>query len=101
MTVTMPEPNRVRFIVEDTGIGIQPSDLQAIFEDFRQIDQSHTKEFGGTGLGLSITKKLLSLLAGDITVESTYGEGTRFIVDVTSITPSAPAAAGREAVGSS
>ena len=85
--VCAADDNRIRFAVEDTGIGIKAEDLQAIFEDFRQIDQSHTKEYGGTGLGLSITKKLLSILNGTIVVESVYGEGTRFVVELPSITP--------------
>ncbi|HEX6694638.1 MAG TPA: ATP-binding protein [Longimicrobiales bacterium] len=97
ISVTMPAPDRARFVVEDTGIGIKPQDLQAIFDDFRQVDQSHTKEFGGTGLGLSITRKLLALLQGDITVESTYGQGTRFTVDLTSIGTAARAGAAQDA----
>jgi PAS domain S-box-containing protein len=97
ISVSMPAPDRARFVVEDTGIGIKPQDLQAIFDDFRQVDQSHTKEFGGTGLGLSITRKLLSLLQGDITVESTYGKGTRFTVDLTSIGTAARAGAAHDA----
>jgi signal transduction histidine kinase len=76
----------VRISVADTGIGIKPEHLDAIFEDFRQVDQSHTKEYGGTGLGLSITKKLLALLGGVVRVESTYGAGTRFTIDLPSIT---------------
>jgi PAS domain S-box-containing protein len=76
---------RVRIVVEDTGIGIKPEHVVAIFDDFRQLDQSHTREFGGTGLGLSITKKLLSLLGGTIRVESEYGEGSRFIVELPSL----------------
>ena len=70
----------VRIDVVDTGIGIRQSDLQAIWEDFRQVDQSRTREFGGTGLGLSITRKLLERLGGSVTVRSTYGEGSRFTV---------------------
>jgi two-component system, cell cycle sensor histidine kinase PleC len=70
----------VRIDVVDTGIGIRQSDLQAIWEDFRQVDQSRTREFGGTGLGLSITRKLLERLGGSVTVKSTYGEGSTFSV---------------------
>jgi PAS domain S-box-containing protein len=73
-------PGGVRIDVVDTGIGIRQSDLQAIWEDFRQVDQSRTREFGGTGLGLSITRKLLERLGGSVTVQSTYGEGSTFSV---------------------
>ena len=73
-------PGGVRIDVIDTGIGIRQSDLQAIWEDFRQVDQSRTREFGGTGLGLSITRKLLERLGGSVAVQSTYGEGSRFSV---------------------
>jgi signal transduction histidine kinase len=70
----------VRVDVVDTGIGIRQTDLQAIWEDFRQVDQSRTREFGGTGLGLSITRKLLERLGGSVTVKSKYGEGSTFSV---------------------
>jgi PAS domain S-box-containing protein len=73
-------PGGVRIDVVDTGIGIRQSDLQAIWEDFRQVDQSRTREFGGTGLGLSITRKLLERLGGSVTVHSSYGEGSTFSV---------------------
>jgi PAS domain S-box-containing protein len=73
-------PGGVRIDVVDTGIGIKQSDLQAIWEDFRQVDQSRTREFGGTGLGLSITRKQLERLGGSVTVQSTYGEGSTFSV---------------------
>jgi signal transduction histidine kinase len=68
----------VRIVVSDSGIGIKTEHLDAIWEDFRQIDQSRTREFGGTGLGLSITRKLLERLGGNVQVESTYGVGTTF-----------------------
>jgi PAS domain S-box len=73
-------PAGVRVDVIDTGIGIRATDLQAIWEDFRQVDQSRTREFGGTGLGLSITRKLLERLGGSVSVQSTYGEGSTFSV---------------------
>jgi signal transduction histidine kinase len=76
----MKAPDGVRIDVVDTGIGIRQSDLQAIWEDFRQVDQSRTREFGGTGLGLSITRKLLERLGGSVTVQSNYGEGSTFSV---------------------
>jgi len=77
----------VRIDVIDTGIGIRPSDLQAIWEDFRQVDQSRTREFGGTGLGLSITRKLLERLGGSVSVQSVYGEGSTFSVYLPLVVP--------------
>lgn len=79
----------VRIDVIDTGIGIRSNDLQAIWEDFRQVDQSRTREFGGTGLGLSITRKLLERLGGSVAVQSTYGEGSTFSVYLPFRVPSA------------
>jgi signal transduction histidine kinase len=70
----------IEITVKDTGIGIRPEHLDVIFEEFRQVDQSRTREYGGTGLGLSITRKLIALLGGSITVDSEYGIGTRFAV---------------------
>ena len=72
----------VRITVQDTGIGISPDNLQSIFEEFRQVDGSHTREYGGTGLGLSITKKLIDLLGGRITVASAPGKGSSFNVEL-------------------
>ena len=56
--------SHVEVCVEDSGIGIKPEHLSVIWEDFRQVDQSRTREYGGTGLGLSITRKLVTRLGG-------------------------------------
>jgi signal transduction histidine kinase len=83
-------PGGVRIDVVDTGIGIRQSDLEAIWEDFRQVDQSRTREFGGTGLGLSITRKLLERLGGSVTVHSEYGNGSTFSVYLPLAIPVSP-----------
>ena len=70
----------VSISVTDTGIGIAEEHLAAIWEDFRQVDQSSTREFGGTGLGLSITKKLVEALGGHADLRSTLGEGSTFTI---------------------
>ena len=80
-------PGGVRIDVEDTGIGIKDSDLQMIWEDFRQVDGSRTREFGGTGLGLSITRKLVDRLGGSVSVRSNFGEGSTFSVYLPLRTP--------------
>jgi signal transduction histidine kinase len=74
------EGDRMAFEVRDSGIGIREQDLASIWEDFRQVDQSRTREYGGTGLGLSITRKLVERLGGEIAVCSRYGEGSTFTV---------------------
>ncbi len=68
----------LKFAVTDTGIGIEKSKLDYIFESFTQEKSDITRLFGGTGLGLTITKKLINLQKGDIFVESTPGEGSCF-----------------------
>ncbi len=67
-----------KIIVEDTGVGI-PSHLQeTIFEEFRQVDSSHSRKAGGTGLGLSIVRKLVLMMGGNIRVKSQVEEGSMF-----------------------
>lgn len=73
---------KLRFCVEDTGIGIPKQDCDAIFKKFSQVDTSATRKHEGTGLGLSIANSLVGLMGGKIEVESTIGLGTMFWFDI-------------------
>jgi PAS domain S-box-containing protein len=79
VTISRDEED-LRFDVSDSGIGIRETDIDSIWEDFRQVDQSRTREFGGTGLGLSITRKLVDALGGHVFAESAFGKGSTFTV---------------------
>ncbi|MEF2735337.1 MAG: HAMP domain-containing sensor histidine kinase, partial [Blautia sp.] len=81
LTVTISEEaGRTQIVVEDTGIGISEEDKMRIFERFYRVDKSHSKAIGGTGLGLSIVKHGSMFLGADVKVESTLGEGSRFVL---------------------
>jgi signal transduction histidine kinase/ActR/RegA family two-component response regulator len=68
----------VRFAVSDTGVGISKSDIDTIFEPFRQADMSATRRFGGTGLGLSIVRQLVTAMNGEVGVDSVVSKGSTF-----------------------
>jgi CheY-like chemotaxis protein len=68
----------LRFEVKDTGIGIEPSARDRIFESFAQADQSTTRRYGGTGLGLTIAKQLAQIMGGGIGLDSQVGKGSTF-----------------------
>jgi CheY-like chemotaxis protein len=72
----------LRFVVEDTGVGMSSDQLARLFVPFSQADESTTRRFGGTGLGLSICKSLAGMLGGDIAVSSEPGVGSRFSLTV-------------------
>ncbi len=95
--VTVPgDPTQVRIVVRDTGIGIPPDRLHAVFKQFEQADNSTTRQFGGTGLGLAISRQLALLMGGDISVSSGLGEGSVFTVDLTLEKYQKPAAVAEE-----
>ncbi|HEX2436867.1 MAG TPA: ATP-binding protein [Methylomirabilota bacterium] len=73
-----PATDRVAISVADSGIGISPKDQAVIFEDFRQADDSPTRQYAGAGLGLAICRRLASMLDGDLGVRSALGEGSTF-----------------------
>jgi len=71
-----------RFTIQDTGIGMTDEAVAQLFQRFTQADASTTRRYGGSGLGLSICKHLIELMGGQIQVQSTHGEGTRFWFDL-------------------
>jgi signal transduction histidine kinase/ActR/RegA family two-component response regulator len=80
--VDVSSTGSLRIVVRDTGVGIAPEKLPALFEKFTQADNSATRRFGGTGLGLAICRELTQMMGGSIDVESLEGVGSTFTVEL-------------------
>jgi len=68
--------------IEDSGIGIEKGNQKLVFEEFAQANESIEKKYGGTGLGLSICKKIIAILGGNLKLESEFGKGSKFIIEL-------------------
>ncbi|MBI2418756.1 MAG: HAMP domain-containing protein, partial [Ignavibacteriales bacterium] len=86
------------FSVKDTGIGISEGEATGIFDEFHQVDNSSTRNYGGSGLGLSIAKKFIELLKGSITLESVPGKGSNFTVKIPGVVVQNNESSGSDAV---
>src|SRR5919106_1249822 len=82
-----PESRTASIAVSDTGIGIAPENHEKIFEDFRQVDDSPSRQYGGTGLGLAICRRLANALGGRISLQSNLGAGSTFTLTIPTEAP--------------
>jgi two-component system phosphate regulon sensor histidine kinase PhoR len=82
VSIAYSSDTRDRIQVADTGEGIPTHHLDRLFERFYRVDRARSKELGGTGLGLAIVKHLVKAHEGEVTVDSRFGEGTRFTIEL-------------------
>jgi PAS domain S-box-containing protein len=102
MDLSVPAHPKLRIQIADTGIGMTSEQMSRLFGAFEQADASTTRRYGGTGLGLRISKRLATLLGGDISVASEFGKGTTFCLSVATgpgATVSAPVQAAKPTPG--
>jgi CheY-like chemotaxis protein/anti-sigma regulatory factor (Ser/Thr protein kinase) len=81
------ETNWICLSVADTGIGIEEAELEYIFDSFYQVDGSSTREYGGVGLGLAVAKAVVEAYAGQLSIESQLGRGSRFTIKMPAASP--------------
>jgi two-component system sensor histidine kinase VicK len=82
----------VRFVVQDEGMGFEPSAAESIFERFHRLDPNQTRGIGGTGLGLYIARELVRRMGGRIWAESERGHGAAFSFELPRVREQVPAA---------
>jgi signal transduction histidine kinase/CheY-like chemotaxis protein len=88
----------IMYRVSDTGIGMTPEQTARLFSDFTQADASTTRKYGGTGLGLAISRRFCRMMGGDITVDSTPGQGSTFTITLPADVGTATAAEARREI---
>lgn len=85
LIISLVDETGLKFIIKDTGIGIDSESKELIFEEFRQTSEGSSRRYGGTGLGLAITKRMLDILGGSISVNSEVGLGSIFTIIIPNI----------------
>ena len=83
INIALLKNKNVSIMVKDTGIGIKEDEIKKLFQPFQQMDMTSTKKYEGTGLGLYLSKKIMTLLHGEIFVNSKYGQGSEFTFTLT------------------